>query len=293
MSKLVAIAKDIKLAHSVFALPFALLAMFLGAGYENRLPRWGEVVLIVLCMVTARTVAMTINRWADASIDAVNPRTAGRAIPAGRVSSRHMLMAASVFAVMFVLCCGGFLLVYDNPWPLILCPLVLVLLAGYSFAKRVTWLCHLLLGIALGISPVAAVIAIAPAYLAQPTVYLIALMVTCWVGGFDVIYAMQDVVVDRQQGLSSIPASLGEGKALWVSRAWHVIALAALIAAWRLDSQLSACFAIGIALAGLLLILEHVLIARSPRHTLHPAFMTINGIISLLLGAAGIVDVLR
>ncbi|MCC6680930.1 MAG: 4-hydroxybenzoate octaprenyltransferase [Phycisphaeraceae bacterium] len=288
-----AIAKDIKLAHSVFALPFALLAMFLGAGFEQRLPRWGEVILIVLCMVTARTVAMTVNRWADASFDALNPRTAGRAIPAGRVSSRHMLAAAAAFAAMFALCCGGFLLVYDNPWPLILCPLVLVLLVTYSFAKRVTWLCHLLLGIALGISPVAAVIAIAPAYLAQPTAYLIALMVTCWVAGFDVIYAMQDVAVDRAQGLSSIPASLGEGRAVWISRTWHVIAMVTLIAAWLLDEHLRACFAIGIALAGLLLIMEHVLIARSPRHSLHPAFMTINGLISLLLGAAGIVDVLR
>jgi len=290
---LLAIAQDIKLHHSVFALPFALLGMFLAAGSVGRLPRGGEVALIVVCMVLARTFAMTVNRWADAKIDAGNPRTARRAIPSGRVSAAQMLGVGRVCALLFVAAAGGFLFFYDNPWPLMLSPFVLALLASYSFAKRWTALCHVLLGAALAASPVAAAIALAPAYLGQPVIWLLALMVAGWVAGFDVIYALQDEAFDRDAGLFSLPSKLGAERALWASRAMHAAAMAALVAAWRLSPLLGAWFAVGIALTAALLLLEHAIVWASRTHHLHLTFFTLNGVISLLLGAAGIADVWR
>jgi 4-hydroxybenzoate polyprenyltransferase len=270
---LTAIARDIKLSHSLFAMPFALLATFLAAGYADRLPGIDELVLIVLCMVFARTVAMTVNRWADRELDAQNPRTAGRAIPSGRVSGGAVLSTAGVCALLFVLCTAGFWLLRDNPWPLILSPLVLAWVAGYSFTKRFTWLCHLFLGSALAVRPVAAAIAIEPGYLEQIDVYLLAVMVMCWVAGFDVIYALQDVAADREQGLFSLPSRVGVEPALWVSRLLHVIVAAMLVALIVLSTQLDA------------------LVWGGRTHRLPMAFFTVNGVISVVLGVAGIVDV--
>lgn len=287
------LARDIKLTHTVFALPFAVLATFLAAGWAGRLPSWIEFLLIVLCMVAARTAAMSVNRWADAAIDARNPRTENRAVPAGRVSASTMLGTAIVSAMFFALMAGGFWLVRDNPWPLILSPLVLIVLCGYSFTKRITWLCHIVLGLALGLSPLAAAIAIEPGFLGQPVVWLLALMVLCWVAGFDVIYALQDVETDRDEGLHSMPARLGVGRALWISRGLHTSAAAALICIVRISPQLDIVFTLAVALTIALLILEHALVWGSKQNRLHLAFFTVNGIISLLLGAGGLVDVIR
>ena len=293
MAALVAIARDIKLTHSVFALPFALLAMCLAAGSEARLPTAIEITLIVICMVLGRTVAMTVNRLADARFDADNPRTAGRAIPSGRVTPRAMRLAAITCAVGFILAAGGFWLWRDNPWPLLLSPLVLAYLAAYSYTKRFTWACHLYLGAALAISPLAAVIAIAPAYLGQPAPWLIAALVVGWVAGFDIIYALQDVAVDQAQQLWSLPSRLGIEPALWISRALHLAASAALLLAWYLSPQLGPFFLAAAIATVALLLLEHTLVWRSHTHHIHLAFFTLNGLISLLLGAAGILDVIR
>jgi len=290
--KLAHVARDIKLAHSVFALPFALLAMFLAAADDGgRLPRWGEAGLIVLCMVFARTYAMAVNRWADAGIDAKNPRTAGRAIPAGRVHRGFMLVVAGFCGMCFLIAAGMFG-IYDNPWPMRLALPVLLLLSFYSFTKRFTWLCHVFLGAALAASPIAAAIAIHPPFLARPEVYLLAAMVLCWVAGFDVIYALQDVEVDREHGLHSMPAKLGVEPALWISRVLHIIALVALGALAVLSPQLHHLFNLAVAATAALLVVEHGLIIKSPKHHLNTAFFTVNGVISLLLGAAGVVDVL-
>ncbi|MFA9477453.1 UbiA-like polyprenyltransferase [Phycisphaerales bacterium AB-hyl4] len=286
------LARDIKLSHSVFALPFALLATFLAAASADRLPRVGEFVLIVVCMVLARTLAMAVNRWADAGFDADNPRTAGRAIPSGSLTRPFVLGMAIAFAVAFVVAAGGFWFFYGNPWPMVLSPAVAAYLAGYSFTKRFTWLCHIVLGVALALSPLAAVIAIEPGYLASPTPWLLALLVTCWVAGFDVIYALQDVGVDREQGLYSMPSRLGIASALWISRMLHFVTAGALVALAMTSSQLGVTFAIAAVLTLGLLVLEHVLIAGSKAHRIPLVFITVNGLISLLLGAAGIVDVL-
>lgn len=289
------IARDIKLTHTVFAMPFALLGAFLAAGWGpsgGRMPRVGEFLLVVLCMVLARTVAMTVNRWADAGLDASNPRTAGRAVPGGRVPRRVMLGAALLCAAGFVGAAGGFWLFYANPWPLLLSPAVLAVLAGYSFTKRFTWLCHLFLGLALGISPVAAAVAIEPGVLAESaTVWVLAGMVLCWVAGFDVVYALQDIDHDRAQGLFSMPSRLGGERALWVSRALHLGVAVLLLLAWWTSPLLGGMFLAAVVLTLALLVLEHALVWGSKTNRLDMAFFTVNGVISLLLGAAGVADV--
>ncbi len=292
-TRLTHVARDIKLSHSVFAMPFALLATFLAAAYADRLPRIVTVILIVLAMITARTVAMSVNRWADGKIDATNPRTKNRAVPSGRVSSRFMAMTALIAAALFILITAGFWLINHNPWPLILSPAVLAWLCGYSFTKRFTALCHLFLGVALGISPLAAAIAVEPSYLSTAEPYLLAGMVTAWVAGFDIIYALQDVATDRATGLFSLPSRLGESAALWISRALHLIALALLITLGQLSPTLGTYYAIAVVLVALLLIIEHALIWKSKTNHLNLAFLTVNGIISILLGLAGSIDAVR
>ncbi len=308
-TRLLELGRDIKLSHSVFALPFALLATFMAAGYSlpaerggdgainslafaGSLPSWKALLLIVVCMVAARTVAMSVNRLADARFDAANPRTAGRAVPAGRLSRRDLILAIALTSGLFVLACAGFYWLFANPFPLLLSPLVLLWLGLYSFTKRFTWLCHLFLGSALAMSPVAAAIAIAPPFILQPDVWLLALMVMGWVAGFDIIYALQDVGFDRQVGLHSMPANLGVQPALWIARLLHILSIAALIALVWLSPTLGIAFAIGIALAAALLLVEHTLVWRSTTHHINVAFFTLNGILSLVLGTLGIFDVL-
>lgn len=295
--RLVILARDIKLSHSIFALPFALLAAYLAAsdgGYILH-RNWMALLLILVCMVLARTVAMTVNRLADSQLDAQNPRTAERAIPSGKLSFGYVLTVAILCAAGFIIAAGGFWLVGNPPnrWPLILSPLVLVWLGFYSFTKRFTSLSHLFLGSALGLSPLAAVTAVNPAYLSQPAPYLLALMVICWVAGFDVIYALQDVQADRRQGLHSLPARLGVEPALWISRGLHLLALGALIATGSVTSSLGTGFAAGVVIVASLLILEHALVWGSKTHHIDMAFFTANGLISLLLGVLGIVDTVR
>lgn len=289
------LARDIKISHSVFALPFALLGGYLAAGHGGRLLHddLRTLGLILICMVLARTMAMTVNRLADRRIDAENPRTARRAIPSGRLTAGYMLAATVICAVGFILATMLFWIVNANPWPALLSPLVLAWLSLYSYTKRFTWLCHLFLGSALAISPLAAAVAVNPEYLTQREPYLLALMVMCWVAGFDVIYALQDVAFDREKQLHSMPASLGEERALWISRALHVVSLTSLIAMARLSPQLDVLFAVGIGIVAALLILEHSLVWKSKTHHINMAFFTVNGIISMLLGALGIVDVVR
>lgn len=291
VQRLLLLARDIKLSHSIFALPFALLAAFLAEAYGNQLLSAGKLTLIVVCMVLARTVAMTMNRWADRNLDGDNPRTARRAIPSGQLSSRFVLQAALISSALFIAATGGFLAFYGNVWPLILSPLVLLWLVSYSFTKRFTWLCHLFLGSALGVSPLAAAIAVNPAYLQSPAPYLLAVMVMCWVAGFDVIYALQDVETDRETGIYSMPARLGVETALWISRAMHIAALAALIAFALQSPLLGIAFDIGVGVVAALLIVEHVIVWRSKINHINMVFFTLNGVISVVLGLLGVVEV--
>lgn len=291
------IAADIKLAHSVFALPFAVLGAFMAAiGFEAAID-WrrfaGQLVLIIIAMVFARTWAMLANRVLDAKIDARNPRTKHRAIPAGRLSMRAAIAAMAVCAIGFMAVCIAFGAFFGNFWPAILGLPVLAWIGAYGWFKRFSALCHVYLGSSLAISPLAAAIAIDPAALgAQPALWLLAVMVLCWVAGFDVIYALQDVAVDREEGLHSMPARFGEGRALWISRAFHAIAAICLIAIVLVDPRLNIIFALGVAVVIALLLYEHATVARWGTTKIALAFFTLNGLISCLLGTLGIVDVL-
>jgi 4-hydroxybenzoate polyprenyltransferase len=293
------VASDVKLAHSVFAMPFAVLGAFLArhAGTPGPGAFAGQLALVVACMVAARTWAMLFNRLADRRLDAANPRTARRALASGRLTSRQGWSAALGSAVVFIGAASVFWFAFGNPWPLLLSVPVLAWIAFYSLTKRFTWLCHLFLGGALAASPVAAAIAVNPASVvdplfppAAPAVWWLAGMVLCWVAGFDVIYALQDLDFDRAAGLFSVPARFGTAGALWISRGLHAIAFLMLLAAWRADPRLSWAFLTGVALVGVLLVTEHMILIRRGREGLDMAFFTVNGVVSCVLGLAGCVD---
>jgi 4-hydroxybenzoate polyprenyltransferase len=287
------IAADIKLAHSVFAMPFAFLGAFL-ARRNGSPPAWtflGQLALVVACMVAARTWAMLFNRLADRRMDAANPRTARRALASGRLSVRQGWAAALLAAAVFVGATAGFWFLFANPWPLLLSVPVLAWIAFYSLTKRFTALCHIFLGGALAASPLAACIAINPqALTSTPAVWALAGMVVLWVAGFDVIYALQDVEFDRSNGLHSIPAFLGPTGAIWLSRALHAAAFGMLLLAARSDPRLSWTFLAGVAAVGLLLIAEHLVLAKRGKAGLDMAFFTLNGVVSCVLGIAGCLD---
>lgn len=282
----------VKFSHSIFALPFALIATVL-AGRElpgRSLPYAGQFALIILCMVAARSAAMTFNRIADAAIDARNPRTSMRALPAGRLSRRAAWWMLGAAAAAFVAGCSGFWMVYGNPWPLRLAGPVLAVLCAYSYAKRVTRWTHLVLGAAIGMAPAAAWIAIHPASLGAPAALLTA-AVACWIGGFDILYACQDIDIDRRDGLHSLPARMGPAPALWIARALHAACLAAL-AGVAFTADLGWIYLAGVAAAAILLAVENALVRPGDYRRVNLAFFTVNGIVSLVLAAATIADVL-
>lgn len=288
------VAGDIKLAHSVFALPFAILGAFLARPPEAPWgPFAGQLSLILVCMLLARTWAMVVNRVADREIDARNPRTQRRAFASGRLSVRAGAGVLAGCNLLFLGTCGLFWVFFGNPWPLILAEPLLAWIALYSFTKRFTWLCHIFLGGALAASPVAAALAVNPASLgAVPALWFLAGMVVLWVAGFDVIYALQDVDIDRRDRLWSIPSRLGVRNAIWISRALHAGALAFLVLAWRSDARLGVLFGVAVCLVGALLITEHAVLARRGKAGLDMAFFTINGVVGCVLGVLGCADAL-
>jgi 4-hydroxybenzoate polyprenyltransferase len=284
-----AFASDIKLSHSIFALPWAILATFLAA--ETGRPRGGQIGLIILCMVLARTVAMGANRLLDARLDAINPRTAGRAIPSGRLSVPFVATAVTACAVAFVGTTSLFGLIYNNWIPLIAAVPVLAFISAYPFFKRFTRWCHYYLGAALALAPVCAWVAIAGRLPVEP--FLMAGAVLFWTAGFDIIYACQDFASDRATGVFSVPARLGVASALWMARLTHLLCIALLIAlVWQSD-RLSLFFSIGIGIAAILLLIEHWIVKPDDLSRVNVAFFTINGLISLALGLLGVMDVWR
>jgi len=291
------VARDIKLAHSVFALPFALLAGFMHAPRDAAgAIRWdamvGMLTLVVACMVAARTWAMVVNRLADRRLDAANPRTRGRAFAAGVVSPRVGVAALVASAAAFLLACAGFGVFFGNWWPVGLAVPVLGWIGLYSFTKRFTWLCHLFLGSALAASPLAAALAVGgPAALADAALWALAGMVALWVGGFDVVYALQDLEHDRSAGLHSVPARFGWAGGVLLSRLAHAGALACLAAVWALRADFGWLFAVGVGATGALLLAEHLVLWRRGRAGIPMAFFTLNGCVSLLLGGLGVMDV--
>ncbi len=294
--------RDIKLAHSVFALPFAMLGSFLVAPRaDDTGVHWsrfgGMLALVVACMFFARTWAMLVNRVADARIDAANPRTARRAFAAGSLGARDGVLMLGASAAGFLVCCAGFGLFFGNWWPLMLGVPVLVWVGFYSFTKRFTFLCHVFLGGALAASPLAAAIAVGGVEsLTGPdsgTLWWLAGMVLLWVAGFDVIYALQDLDYDRSVGLNSVPARFGWRGAAWISRAMHAGALGCLALAWRSGDVFGPVFGSAVILVAGVLVWEHLVLARRGRAGIPMAFFTLNGAVSLALGVAGIWDALE
>jgi 4-hydroxybenzoate polyprenyltransferase len=291
----------IRFSHTIFALPFAILAGTWAwlLNVRQAIPfttwqGWTYAAGVILCMVSARSFAMSINRLVDRKIDAQNPRTASRHLPSGQLSIRGVILFAGLCAAVFV-CGTSFFL--PNRLPLILSLPVLLFLAGYSFAKRWTIFVHFWLGAALGLAPICAWIAIRGTIVQeQPSdllaAGLVGLAVFFWVSGFDIIYACQDTEVDRRLGLKSLPARLGNQGALRLAAILHgllLIPLAAIPFSCP-DLQLSWLFGIGFFLVGLLLSLEHRLVSADRLDRVNLAFFHANAIISLILLTTGVVD---
>ena len=261
----------IKWEHSIFALPFALTAVLLAA---NGLPSWRTLGWILVAMVGARSAAMAFNRWADADLDAANPRTKSRAIPAGLLTRQFVLGFTLLAIAVFVLACAEL-----NRLTLDLSPLVLVVLLGYSYLKRITRWSHLGLGLALGLAPSATWIAVRGSLDAR--ILVLTAAVTLWAGGFDVLYACQDFEHDRTAGLHSLPQAAGISVAFQTARAMHLAMLGLLVWFGVLFHFLALGW-MGIAAVGLLLAYEHSLVSPRDLRRLNAAFFTMNGVIAMV-----------
>jgi 4-hydroxybenzoate polyprenyltransferase len=285
-SRLVIFARDIKISHTIFALPWALLSTFMAA---NGHPQVGQLLLILLCMITARTVAMAANRLLDASLDAKNPRTARRAIPSGQLSRGFYFAIVAACVLAFLAATSLFWFIYRNPLPLILAVPVLAFISAYPLLKRFSRLCHYYLGAALALAPICAWIAITPTLSLTP--FLMAAAVLLWTAGFDIIYACQDYRSDLETGVVSVPVRLGIPRALWLARLTHLLSFTAMVSLGLHAPPLSTLYFIGVALAGALLMIEHALVSPADLSKVGVAFFTVNGIISVILAALGIADI--
>jgi 4-hydroxybenzoate polyprenyltransferase len=261
----------IKWEHSVFALPFALCGAMLAA---NGLPEVHQLVWIIIAMVAARSAAMAFNRLADVSMDAANPRTRTRALPAKELTPQFVSSFVVVSCAIFVFAASQL-----NRLALLLSPVALAVVLLYSYTKRFTRWSHLVLGLALGIAPAAAWIAVRGTL--DPRILLLTAAVTFWVGGFDVLYSCQDYDFDRQTGLHSVPRYCGIARALWIARLFHLLMLLLLITL-VLAFGLGKLALAGIVVVALLLVYEHSLVSADDLSRLNAAFFTMNGVISVL-----------
>jgi 4-hydroxybenzoate polyprenyltransferase len=273
--------ETIKFQHTIFALPFALTGMVLAA---RGWPSAWNVGWVIVAMVGARSAAMTFNRIADRRIDAANPRTAGRALPTGRLSLHFAWAFTAVSVALFVLAAGML-----NRLCLALSPVALAVILGYSFTKRFTAASHLALGLALGIAPMAGWLAVRGSF--APAPFVLTAAVAAWTAGFDILYACQDIEFDRSAGLYSIPAKLGVGRALQVSAGLHlltVIALAALVPV----ASLGWVYRLGAVLIAGLLLYEHSLVSPRDLSRLNAAFFRVNAAVSVLVFLFTLADLL-
>lgn len=261
----------IKWEHSIFALPFALCGAMLAA---RGFPPVHQLAWIIVAMVAARSAAMAFNRWADAAIDAANPRTSTRALPAGNLSHTFVASFVVVSSVIFIVAASQL-----NRLTLLLSPVALAVLLLYSYTKRVTRWSHLVLGFALGIAPSAAWIAVRGSL--NPRILLLTAAVTFWVGGFDVLYACQDYEFDCQAGLHSVPRYFGIPASLCIARVFHGIMVTLLIAL-IISFGMGVWAIIGVLAVILLLVYEHSLVRSDDLSKLNAAFFTMNGVISVL-----------
>ena len=260
----------IKFSHSVFAFPFAFTAALIAA---DGIPALPEIFWITVAMVSGRSGAMGMNRIADRKIDPLNPRTENREIPKGIVKTRDAL-CFTVVAFAFLLLAAYML----NPLCFKVSPLVLFVLFIYSYTKRFTWLCHVVLGIALALAPLCAWIAVRGTF--DVKILPLCLAVMFWVAGFDILYAMQDMEFDKKQGLYSIPKVFGIKISLWIARVFHLLTIGFLLSLWYLF-DLSNLYLIGVLIASGLMLYEHSLVKPTDLSKLDMAFFNMNGYISI------------
>ncbi len=270
-------------AHSIFALPFAIIGFVLATTTTTHGFSFKLFLLMLLCMVTARNAAMAFNRYLDRDIDALNPRTAVRDIPAGRILAKNALIFTIVNCIVFV---GA--TYFINPLCLVLSPVALFVILFYSYMKRISPLCHLVLGLGLGLAPVGAYLAVTGAFHIVPILYGFAVLT--WVSGFDIIYALQDEEFDREHGLHSIPAYLGARRALFVSEILHVLSFI-FISVPLFFMQVGILYYVGVAFYAGLLIYQHRIVHPTDLSRVNRAFMTTNGIASVLFMCFYLLDV--
>ena len=277
----------IKFSHTIFALPFAMVGFFLGVNRPGGSFSWQELGLVLLCMVFARSAAMAFNRWLDRDIDAANPRTIQREIPAGVISPRAALWFVIINCLLFVACTY-----FLNPLVLALSPIALLVILGYSYTKRFTALCHLVLGLGLALAPIGAYLATGGSFDLIPILYSVAVLT--WVSGFDIIYALQDREFDESQHLHSIPVALGRVRAMRLSEGLHVVSgLSILAAGYFLAAEypevLWLHWAGALIFIGLL-IYQHLIVSPTDLRRVNLAFFTTNGVASVVFGCLVILD---
>lgn len=274
----------VRFSHTVFAMPFALAGYFIGTtqpGYGFSLRTF---LLVLACMVFARSAAMAFNRWADFRFDALNPRTAVREIPSGKISRRQALIFVIASSLLFILAAG-----FLNRLTLILSPVALLVVLGYSYTKRFTPLCHVVLGLGLSLAPTGAYIAVTGSFALLPLIY--SFIVLTWVSGFDIIYSLQDDQFDRETGLYSIPAVMSRGKALEVSTALHAVSVALVVAA-GIVGDTGWIYWSGAAIFIGMLVYQHLIVKVDDLSRVNLAFGTTNGIAGVIFGVAVVLDLL-
>lgn len=281
MSNFPAFLEAIKFSHTIFAMPFALLAAVLA--FRQSAFVWSQLIWIILAMVGARTWAMAVNRVADAHFDSLNPRTATRAVASGTLTKIQMMIFGILGALLFVAAA------YALSEVAFYCSIpVLLILASYSYTKRFTFLCHFWLGLCLSLAPLGAWVALRGTFPAE----MLLLMggITTWVGGFDIIYSIQDAQFDANQGLHSIPSRFGIPSALWIARVSHLSA-ALFFTAFGMLYHLGAIYFVGLALAVILMLQQHLLVRRGKLENINFAFFNLNGWIAVLLFLAATISV--
>lgn len=277
----------VKFTHTIFAMPFAMVGVFLAHFLNDLSFRWDKLGLVMLCMILARNAAMAFNRYLDRDIDILNPRTASREIPAGIISSQSALVFVLINCVLFIATTF-----FINQLCFYLSPIALVVVLGYSYTKRFTSLCHIVLGLGLALAPVGAYVAVANSFHIIPVLYGVAVLF--WVAGFDIIYALQDEGFDRENELNSTPVALGKVNALRVSRILHLACAIVLI----YNGYLLSAFHEGIGMMHWaavtlfigLLIYQHTLVSATRLDKINLAFFTTNGIASVVFGVLVVLD---
>lgn len=284
MKKVKIFLEMIKFEHTIFALPFAYMGAVLGSVMLNgSLVSWAEIGWITLAMIGARTAGMALNRVIDRTIDALNPRTSTRAIPAGLIKTAE--------AWLFIVLSFGLLFFATSkldPLAMKLMPIAVIMLVGYSYTKRFTWLCHLFLGLTNGLAALGGWVAVTGEVNGVAMIFY--LTIAFWIAGFDILYACQDVDFDKERGLHSIPSRFGIRSSLIIARAFHVITAAGLLAIFVLSS-LSLWYLAGMLIAYFILYYEHRLVSPGDLSKLNTAFFTMNGVLSVIVFTFTLIDV--